>query len=99
MSRHAPLVCLWVAVSMGEAAAKPFIFEIFFLGRHGTSRHFNLFHDVSKIFLCDRHDTFCKAFSMRSTLDVSCCVFLQIALLALRQVGSTYKLRGRRGTP
>ena len=33
----------------------------------------------------------------RSTLDVSCCVFLRIALSRLRQVATRCKFRGRRG--
>ena len=33
----------------------------------------------------------------RSTLDVSCCVFLRIALSGLRQVATRCKLRGGRG--
>ena len=33
----------------------------------------------------------------RRTLDVSCCVFLRIALSRLRQVATRCKFRGRRG--
>ena len=33
----------------------------------------------------------------RSTLDVSCCVFLRIALAELRQVATRCRFRGRRG--
>ena len=44
--------------------------------------------DVSSVILCGR----------RSSLDVSCCVFLRIALSGLRQVATRCKFRGRCGT-
>ena len=43
--------------------------------------------DVSSVILRGRH----------STLDMSCCVFLRIALAGLRQVATRCRFRGRRG--
>ena len=75
-------------------------------GRRGTSWHRNIFHNVSEVALCDMHNTFAR-FSEdelqvswqaqhSSALDVWC--FLPIALSGLRQVVTTCKLRGARGT-
>ena len=69
-----------------------------------------MFRNLSKVVLCGRRNALQFSWQaqhfgrvylhfawQRSTLDVSCCVFLQIALAVLRQVATRCKFRGSRG--